>query len=618
MSEAFDRAHAWVRRILFWLTPSAKTSSEQNPKTAEDHALVLSVTRPQSVPHWRQLRYATRVLSLFERRILMGALFLFFIFILTGFSLLTANHLISVPADGGTYTEAIIGEPQAINPIDAPANATDADLSSLIYSGLFRMQGMEAIPDLAGSYEWSDDGKTLTVHLQPEAKFHNGKPVTSADVAFTIESIQDTARGSLLAPLFRGVNVAAQDDRTVQFVLDQADATFPIALTVGILPAELWQDIPPTSARLANINLKPVGSGQYFVKSFTRDSYGIIRSYTLESFDRYYGIKPHIQNLTFQFYPDRQSAEDALKSDLVDAVSFIPSDEAGKFGSTARWNTEKLEIPQQTIAFFNLKDKTLTDAKVRQALNIGTNRQDLLAAYNNLASVAEMPFPFLQPTTSTPYDLDAARKLLQDAGWVVPSNDSVRIYQKPDPKKTLPAPVSTASSTKLTFTIFTPDDPALLQVSDALKRQWSLLGAQVDTKPMNAKDLLKVSSQDRNGQIVLWNILLQPDQDLFPIWWSGQAGNRGMNFSGLADKEVDTLIERTKSATSTQALTKARGDLSQAILKQSAALFLVRPFYAYVISNRIKGIPDTLQLAQPSNRFQNIGQWYIKTGLRWK
>lgn len=616
MPATLARARAWVRRILFWLTPASKASIEQIPDAARDHALVLAVTRPTGFPKWLQLRYASRVLNQTERRILVSSLSLFIIFLTTSFAILAASHLVAIPATGGTYTEAIIGEPQAINPVDGPANDTDSDLASLVYSGLFRMHGMEAVPDLAKSYEWSEDGKVLTINLQPEAKFHNNDPVTADDVQFTVESIQDPARNSLLAPLFRGVKVNVLNDKTVQFVLDQSDVTFMTALTVGILPSNLWQDIPASSARLASLNLKPVGSGPYVVKSFTRDNYGVIRSYTLELNEKYYGIKPHIKNLTFQFYPDRQSAEDALKSDLVDALSFIPSDEAGKFHSAARWNSVDLEIPQQTIAFFNLKDKVLSDQRVRQALIAGINRQEFIAVYDGMAAVAETPYPFVSATSS--FDLDASRKLLQESGWVLPSNDTVRVHQNVDPKKSSPAPVSSPSSTKLALTIMVPDEPVLLKVADGLKRQWSLLGAQVEVRPMDARLLLKKSSSERDAQVVLWNVLLRPDQDLFPIWWSGQAAQGGMNFSGLADKEIDTLIQQTSSATSTQMLEKSRANLSLALLKRSPALFLVRPFYAYVISSRIKGVSHQLSIARPSDRFQDIGQWYIKTGLQWK
>lgn len=609
------RFRATIRRMFFWLTPAAKTSSEQEIESVRDRALVLSITKPKSIPKWRQLRYAGRVLSLNERRILAGSVFLFLVFLLAGFVLLAMNHMTTVPIVGGTYTEAIVGEPRAINPIDGPSNDPDADLVSLIYSGLFKMQGLEAEPDLAQKYEWQEQGKVLTIKIRDDAYFHNGQPVTAEDVLFTIEAMQDPARGSALAPLFRGVKTVIIDRKTIQFILKEPDITLLTSLTVGIMPFQLWQDIPATSARLANLNLKPIGSGPYEVKSFTRDNLGVIRSYTIERSDRYYGIKPNIKTITFQFYSDRQSASDALKSDLVDAYSFIPSEEIDKFKSAARWQTTSLEIPQQTIAFFNLKDKTLEDIRVRQALILSINKEEMVAAYNNFAVATESPFPFLITASSTEYNLDKARESMQNSGWILPTNDTIRIYEPS--KKTTPVE-SNASSTKLTLSILVPNEPGLLKVADVLKRQWSLLGAQVEINAMEAREVLRKSSRDRDGQIILWNVLLRPDQDLFPIWWSGQAGDRGTNFSGLADKEVDTLIEQTKNASTTESLLQKREALANAILKQSAAVFLARPKYGYVISTRIKGISKNLILATPQDRFMEIAKWHIKTGLRWK
>ena len=612
------RLRAWFRRVFFWLDRGNQSSSEQISDAGRDHALVLSVTQPRAVPRWRQLRYATRVFEPKEKNWFLVSILAGSIFLLTGVALLSTQHLATVPATGGTYTEAIIGTPQALNPVDAPANDADADMVALIYSGLFRMEGTEPVPDLAEKYEWSADGKTLTVVLRENARFQNGQPVTADDVQFTVESIQDSARNSLLAPLFRGVAVSTQDSRTVQFVLDQPDATFPVALCVGILPADVWEDVPAQAARLANANVKPVGSGPYRVKSFTRDNLGQIQTYTLERFEDYYGIKPHIKNVTFEFFPDMPSAEDAIKSDLVDALAFVPPLEKSRFSSAARWTQAKLEIPQQAIAFFNLKDKLLSDARLRQALILAISRPDLAETLDKQAEPSDTSYPFLPTASSTSNDLEAARKLLDASGWMLPSNENVRIYVKPEQRKAGATIVATPSSTRLTINILAPDQPDLNKLADALKRQWSLLGIQVEVTAQDQKSVLRRSTRDRDTQVVLWNVLLPPDQDLFPIWWSGQAGDRGMNFSALTDKDVDSLISATKSATSTAALNLARTKLSDTLSKRYAAAFLLRPIYAYVISTRVKGVPERIVAAEPADRFNGMADWYVKTGWVWK
>ncbi|MFA6446972.1 MAG: ABC transporter substrate-binding protein [Patescibacteria group bacterium] len=617
------RVWARLRKVFFWLSPEKRASAEQEPESERDHALVLSITQPKHVPHWRQLRYSGRVLNSSEKKILVTAIVLGVIFLISAVAILINQDTISMPASGGTYTEALVGEPQALNPIDAPANDADADISSLIYSGLFKMQGMEAMPDLAESFGWSPDSKILTVKIRKDAKFHNGLPVTADDVQFTIESIQDPARGSLLEPVFRGISVGILDPQTIQFTLPRADATFLVALTVGIVPSSLWEDIPANTARLANLNLKPIGSGPYLVKSFTRDQKGLIRSFTLEAWPDFYGVKPHIKTITFQFYPDSQTAEDAIKSDLVDGLAFVSPTEIDRFKSTARWNSVTLELPQQTIAFFNLKDKLLSDIRVRQALALAISRQDIINALGGHGVADNSAYPFLPATnqTASSTDLENARKLLQTAGWVLPKDSNVRVYEKPSATTKATKDVAKPTTTdqqKLLISITVSDQTDLLKIADVLKRQWSLLGAQVEIMPLDQVSLLRKANHDRNGQVILSNILVGADQDLFPIWWSGQAGERGMNFSALAEKDVDILIDLTKSSTSTAMLQKSREKLSATILKYAPAAFLIRPLYSYVISTKVKGLPQGEVLARPSDRFQNIEDWYIKTGLRWK
>ncbi|MBD3281166.1 hypothetical protein GF391_00275 [Candidatus Uhrbacteria bacterium] len=603
------RIRAWFRRVFFWLAPAKKTGAEQGPETDRDHALVLSVTKPTAIPTWRQFRYLGRVMKANEIKILIGIITVGTLALITGILLIAKEHLTIIPIVGGTYTEAVIGEPRAINPVDAPANETDSDIAALVYSGLFKIKDGKPVPDLAESYSWSEDKKTLTVELRQDAVFHNGEKLTADDVQFTYESIQDPTRASIIAPLFRGVRIVATDLYTVQFILDQPDVSFLNSLNIGIMPAVLWQNIPSANARLANINLKPIGSGPYKVKSFTRDSRGIIRSYTLERSDIYYGIKPFINTITFQIYPDLGPAEQALKSDLVDGLSFLTPIEMEKFTAVTRWNTAILDAPQQTIAFFNLKDDILEDENVRKALTQAINRDEIIETLNGHAVKAPAAYPFLETATGTPADIEAARKLLEDEGWTLPEGQSIRVTEADD---------ENASSTKLSLSILAPDQPDLLKVAEVLKRQWSIIGAEVIIKKDSISTILRRSSRDRDIQIVLWNVLYSRDQDLSPIWWSGQTTDGGTNFSGLSDTDVDELINQTKAATSTEALAQAQTELSDKILEQYPAAFLVRPQYGYVISNRVKGVPDNLNIIKPSDRFQQINEWYIKTGWQWK
>jgi len=638
-----ERMRGVYRRIFFWLPSGSGRHNEEilAHEVHHDHALVLNVVVPERVPRWRQIRYVMRVLSTSERRVFAIALAATLVALgIAGVSF-AREKVVSVPVPGGTFTEALVGEPKTVNPVDASTNDVDRDLVHLLYSGLFRFDGVNPIPDLVNDYSWSDDGKTLTLNLRTDAHFHDGVPVTADDVRFTIDSIQNPDRKSSLAPYFHGVTVSSPNDATIVFTLEQPDPQFLTKLTVGILPAHLWSVVPAASARLSDLNLRPVGSGPYHIKSFSRDALGNIHSFTLERNDSYYRDKPFIQTLVFQFFPDQQSALDALKADLVDDVAFVNGTDASGQSASSRVHDIDLSLPQETVAFFNIKNKTLSSKEVRQALSLAVNRQDIVDALRGAATPVSGPYPF--DVTSTTFDVDAARKLLDDAGWVVPQNGNVRIYAPPKKvvapapkptsgktKATTPAPVATstpavaappvadASSTQLELTITVPDETDLLNEANALARDWALIGVKVTIDARPTTDVMQHATRDRDLQVILVNVLLGPDQDLFPFWWSSQAVDRGLNISGLTDRGVDNALDETRNATSTEALLKARQDVTNALTPLAAALFLVRPYAHELVTNKLQGTQSPVTIATPADRFDDIARWYLKTGWRWK
>lgn len=617
-----DRVRGVVRRAFFWLPSSSKEeSSERPPEAHHDHALVLSVVAPERMPRLGQLRHLLRFLTPLETRLFLSAAMLAVLSLGTAATAFTLSRLISVPVVGGTLTEAVVGEPKYLNPLDAPTNDVDRDLVRLIYSGLFRLNGTEVVPDLAEHYRWSEDRKTLTVRVRKDARFHDGVPLTAADVRFTIENAQDPSRKSPLRGTFHGVRVSIPDQTTAIFTLDRPDPQFLIKLTIGILPAHVWQNIPSTNARLSDLNLKPIGSGPFRVKSFLRDNLGGIHSYTLERVDRFYGAKPFIKTAVFRFFTDRVSAMDALKANLVDAVAFSAPEDARSLAASGRVRDIKLELPQMTIAFFNVKDKILSSNEIRQALTLAVNRTELLTAQGGSAELLDGPYPF-ETVSSTSPDLERARELLTEANWILPPNGNIRIWSPKPQKKKKPLAATAlaiaASSTELAVTVSFPNDAALEPVAESLKRAWSLLGIHVTLEPLTTEELMRRATRERTTHIVLLNILLGPDQDLFPFWWSGQAADRGLNISNLKNRAVDDALEALRNTTTTESLRRARGTLSSAILATTPALFVSRPIQHYLISQNVKGIPERITAFAPAERFQTMEQWYKKMGWRWK
>lgn len=618
-----QRLRALLKRFFFWHGDAAH-SHEFVPEHGHDHALVLQVASTPKVPRWRQLRYAGRVLNTKERRLLLVMSALLIVTAGAGAVLLVRARMLPVPAVGGRVVEAVVGQPKYPHPFYAATNDPDQDLVSLVYAGLFRrVNGSTAVPDLAAQYEWTENGTKLIIKLRDNIRFHDGTPVTADDVVFTLTAAMDPAWKSSYVNVLRDMEVVRVDDRTVELTPKRANAELFDTLTLGILPAHIWQDIPPGSALLADANVRPIGAGPFRIRSFTRDARGAIAAYTLERNDQYHGIKPYVDQLEVRFFPDLTQAADALRNGQVDTLAFIPGPSVSALTSHERISASTLELPQETIAFFNLNDGLLKDVAVRQALALAADRTEVAEAQAprdargdlmDVAAPVNGPFPFTPfvAATSTPEErLDQARRILDGAGWIVPPEGSLRI------RKGTASSTASASST-LHMTITVPDVPDLVAVANVLQRRWSLLGAKIDIRAEEPGALARRVTVNRDAQILIWNVLLSPSQDPYPVWWSGEATGHGLNLSNLSDRNVDDAIEAIRAATTTDMLAAARDVMTQAVLARTPAVFLTRPAYGYVHNIRVKGMTPRLQLGTPSDRFTDISNWYVNTGWRWK
>ena len=132
-------------------------------------------------------------------------------------------------------------------------------------------------------------------------------------------------------------------------------AGFLELLTFGILPQNLWFRVPANSASLAELNLKPIGSGPYKFKSLVKDKIGNIRSYHLVSNDEYYGAKPYVADLIFKFFVNTEEAVAALNENSIDGIGYLPFSFKEEIISQDSLNFYKLKQPQILGLFLNKK-----------------------------------------------------------------------------------------------------------------------------------------------------------------------------------------------------------------------------------------------------------------------
>lgn len=612
-------------RAVRGLSEKLRSASAENPsafteaKKRYDHMLVKKA-RGRNFPSLAQIRHIDRVLTKTDKLAIRIAGACACVALLALGVLIYREHITLVPAVGGEYTEALVGAPRQLNPLLAPISDSSMDISHLIYSGLFgRDTNQKLVLDLASSYTISEDKRVYTVKLRNDIEWHDGKPFTADDVVFTYTTVLDRDVQSPLAANFTGVKTEKIDKETVRFTLDKPYAPFLDSLTLGIIPAHVWQSIPPIAFSHAEANLKrPIGTGPYRVDRYVMDkTRGTMIEYILVR-NKQHEPSAKIERIHFKFYPDFESAIDALNTKQVEGVSFVPTELTGKV-TDKRSTTFSLDLPQYRATFFNLAGPSpVANISVRKALAQATNKQALIKeAMNGNGVIIQNPilpgFLGYNPAAAMYYeDIDAANKALEDAGWKL-NEDGIRVKKSnvKEGKKTIEV------TNELAFSITTVDRAEFVKTAELLKAQWERLGAKITLNVVGSGTFQRDVLKPRNFDVLVYDEILGADPDPYAFWHSSQAGELGLNLSRYENRDVDKLLEEARGTTNIEERAKKYRDFQDLLMQDLPAIFLMSPKYHYAISNKVQGI-DTKRLILPSDRFANIENWYIKTQRAWK
>lgn len=569
--------------------------------------LVLGI-RQRTLPTRAQLRYSTTLLSSKERiavalctvALLAAAVFMFL------HHYYATTHLI--PAHGGQYTEALVGYPQYINPILAQANDVDLDLSRLLFSGLFRRTKDQKLePDLASDYKISDDQLTYTFYLRRDAKWHDGEPLTADDVIFTVQAIQDPNYQSPLESSLHGVTATKIDDYTFTLTLQEPFAPFLSSLTFGILPQHIWFDVYKVSTQnitLSEYNIRPVGSGPFMFDSLVKDSAGDIKSYNIVPFPDYYGDKPYLDKMAFNFYSDLDSATTALQKKQVDGLGFItPEQKAQLEAKNNNLNYNRLQLPQYTAIFFNEDHSDILSYKaVRQALVWGVDRNTIIQqALNGEGEPIYTPIlpgylGYNADVEKYGFDIEKGKQILEDGGWKIPDGEQ---YRK-------------NGDQTLEFSIATVNQPEFLTTLNILKDDWTKMGIKVNVNVYEAADIQSQIIKPRHYEALLFGEIVGSDPDPYAFWHSSQMKHPGLALSVFYQKNIDDLLETARKTSDEEQRRLKYFNFQNILADELPAIFLYNPYYTYAMNKDIQGV-SSQYISLPADRFADVTHWYLKT-----
>jgi peptide/nickel transport system substrate-binding protein len=331
-----------------------------------------------------------------------------------------------------------LGDPiRTIDPIGSPSvDAASERVRTLMFNSLVRKdEKFDYIGDLASSFQRSDDGLTYTFTLNDGIKFHDGRPLTSADAKYTLDLVFSSTfaksasfnEGAGDAKKSYIVSVAAPDAKTLVVTL-----TKPwVGLLSNLVPIAI---IPKDSYEGQKDH--PIGTGPFkFVHYDT--SQGVV---DLEANPDYFQGAPKISSLRVRVISDTNALQAELQSGRVD-ISPLPTsllpDSIKQLGENPNLKVHQFTGSNLVLLTFNTSSAPMNDVRVRQAICLALNREQMInALLLGQGKIAHSILPEASwaytPGKTYPYDPAAAKKLLDEAGYKDPDGDGPQMrFPKP-------------------------------------------------------------------------------------------------------------------------------------------------------------------------------------------
>lgn len=522
------------------------------------------------------------------------------------------------PARGGQFIEAMVGQPRTFNPLFADDDS-EIDLTRLLFSGLTRPAGDGSVlPDLASHWAISPDGKTYTFTLKSGLLWHDLQPVTADDVVFTARlaadrNIPDVQKSRLAEPWQRAT-VEKIDDLTVAVHLEEAYAPFLNAAMLGLLPAHLLADVPPAQVAEHPFSVRsPIGTGPYRLESLEDpegpDGYRV----QLARFDEHWAAgdrTPYLDRLVFQFYPALDKAVDALGERSAQGLGRVPAALMSRLGAEGQTQNRAAVQAGYTLVYLNPSEPAFANRSVRQALSLALDRRGIVddtGLLNGQGVPAVSPIPpgswaYDHSLPEPRFDLDAARRILDESGWIDSDGDGVR----------------DRDGQPLSFTLGTRgDDPMMVAIAERIQRDWSGIGIGVEVEPIDRQDLAETLRNRAYAALLLDWETREYDPDPYALWHSSQIDFPGQNFAGFKNTEADRMLVEARQANPESGIDKRRS-LYQAFQRIFAeelpALMLYHPAYHYVVTDgNVGGIQLPELLVEPADRFATLSDWFVQT-----
>jgi len=461
--------------------------------------------------------------------------------------------------------------PTRINPLLATDSAS-AEIAAWIFNGLLKFdRNGSIVPDLAESWRF-EDNRTLLFKLKKGVRWQDGRPFGAKDVRFTYDWMMSDKVVTPYKSDFKYVkSVEVLDNRTVRIRYTQPYFKALSIWMTGLLPEHLWRgEKDPMRSRL---NKLPVGTGPYKMTK----PFGINERIVLEANEDYFEHPPFIKRQIYHYIGDPSTEFMMLKAGKLDIGGLSPIQINRQVDEAFRKRYNIYEQPSHSYTYlgFNLRDPKFKDRRVRRAIALGIDRQEIIDllffSHGSPCYGPFMPGSAVYPKDFRPerYDPKQARALLEEAG-----------YDAAHP---------------LTFTLVTnTGNETRINAAQIIQQQLLRIGVRMKIRAMEWQAFLNTVVFPRNFEAVLlgWSLSLIPDA--YPIWHSEGDKKGGFNFVGYHNPKVDRLIKESERLVDPEAFAANYRKLFKMIVADHPYVFLYIPNSITAVSKRVQGVEPSI------------------------
>lgn len=571
-------------------------SKQMSDRARRAEAATVGHAREFVIKRWANIREARRAIIgwLLLVTLLIGSVGLQMLF-------LSNQYRTEAAAPGGTYAEATLGPIDTLNPLYATTSA-EQSAARLIFSSLYRYDTQGGLKgDLARSLSIEDEGKVYFIELSKGVKWHDGQAVTASDVVFTVNTIKDPSSRSYLSPTWQGIEAEALNDTTVKFSLPATIAAFQHALTFPVLPKHILGDVPPGTLREHAFSTNPIGSGPFeFRRLQTANASNNTKVVHMNRYKGYHSGTAKLDRFQLHAYASRDMIVDALKTGEVNGAADLQAAEAAGVDHN-RYEVKNLPAFGGVYAIFNTERPALSDRTVRQALRLAVDRSEVRGSIRLPDRALDLPFLPEQVEGELPsapgYEPERAASMLDKAGWKL---DGETRRKKGE---------------ELVLDVVTIKGTEYEKVVESLAGQWRSLGIKVETSIFDAKsagqDVVQSILQPRAYDVLVYELAIGADPDVYAYWHSSQATQAGRNLANYTSGLADDALISARSRLETDLRGAKYTSFAKQWLNDVPAIGLYQSNYTYVYSGRAETMRPGSILVTSHSRYADVVDWTV-------